>query len=704
MALTETEPVDDLDRLFDPDSVALVGASSDPEKLSGRPFRFLQEYGFDGDVYLVNPSTDRIDGKRCYDSVSEIPAAVDLAMVLVPARLTTQMVEECGRNDIPYAMLIASGYAETGAEGEKLEAELLETARENGVRLVGPNSEGMINLVDTVPLSFSSILKRDDLEPGGVSFVTQSGAFGGALFQLSQNMGIGTSKWISTGNETDITTLDYLEYLVDDPETDLIVTYIESLEDGRRLLDIGRRAAENGTAILSMRAGVSPEGKEAAASHTGSIATGDEIYDAVFRQAGITRIWSVDEFVDAISAFDALPQTAYPRFGADGEGLGVISMSGGAAVLIADTAHRKEVPLATLTEATRETIREEIPAYGSETNPVDVTAAAVSDPEVFNTCIGAVLSDPNVSGLLIQFGNSGGDIVEGFKDDLLRLREESGQAMATIFTGNPPVPETAAELRNGGILVYEDPVRSVQTMKNLTSRSRFLDRYRSGAKTAIADGVDADVDFASREPLATDEWSATVDAFESIGVPFAESSTARTAEEAVAAADEIGYPVVLKLDPLRTEHKSERGGVKPGLETPSEVREAFETLSEIADGPVVVQEMIDGSEAIVGVVDDPDFGPVLLIGAGGVFVELFDEFEYRALPVSAEEAREMIEQTPLDTLLSGFRNRPPGDVDALAAAVAAVSDAYCRYDVDELEINPLIVSEEGAFAVDLLVD
>lgn len=692
------QPGVDLERLFNPDSVVLVGASSNPQKLSGRPFRFLQEYAYDGDVYLVNPSTETIDGKPCYDSVTQLPEAVDLAMVLVPAQLTTAVVEECGRKGIPYAMLIASGYSETGDDGAALEEELLCTAREHGVRLVGPNSEGMINLTDTVPLSFSSILKRDDLRAGNVSFVTQSGAFGGALFQLSQNLGIGASKWISTGNESDITTIDYLDYLVDDPETDVIVTYIEGIEEGRRLLDIGRRAAENETNIIAMRVGTSPEGEKAAASHTGSIATEDDIYEAVFRQIGVTRVWSVDEFVDAITAFDSVPSAAYPRAD-DDNGLGVISMSGGAAVLLADTFHRLDLPLATLSRSTQDTIRSEIPAYGSETNPVDVTAAAISDPEVFNTCIRSVLEDQNVSGLIVQFGNSGGDIVESFKDDLLSLRQQSGQVMATVFTGNTPHPKTVRELRDGGILVFEDPVRSVRTMKNLSDRRTFLDRQRDGGCVNPES-----VDFGSRIPLTTGDWETVVDTFESEGIRFAESATAGTVDEAIESAEGIGYPLVMKLNPLETEHKSELDGVKTGLQTPAEVRKAFESLSAVAEGPVIVQEMAQGTEVIVGVIDDPDFGPMMMVGPGGVFVELFDEFAYRALPVSKRDARRMIERTPLTKLLSGFRNRPEGDVDALADAVAGVSRAYCRYDLDELEINPIIVTEHDAVAVDLLFD
>jgi len=686
----------ELDRLFDPDAIALVGASTDPGKLAGRPLRFLLEYGFEGDLYPVNPNATEIADTRCYDSLAAVPEPVDVAMVLLPAESALEAVADCGEADVPFAVVIASGFSETGADGEALEAELVETAREAGVRLVGPNSEGLLNLSDDVAMSFSSILKRDDLTDGSVSFVTQSGAFGGAMFQLSQNRDIGTSKWISTGNESDLTTVDYLEYLVEDPDTDTVVTYVEGIDDGRRLRKVGHRAAATDTDIIAIRVGVSPEGEVAAASHTGSVATTDDVYQAVFESTGITRVHSVDEFVDAITAFATVPSEAYPRAGGD-NGLGVISISGGAAVLIADTCYRLDCSLAELSTTTRETVAAEIPPYGSETNPVDVTAAAISDPTVFNTCIGAVVEDENVSGLVVQFGNSGGEMIEDFKQDLLSVRAGSGTAVATVFTGNPPVESTVAELEAGGILVFEDPVRAVRTMGNLAQRAEFLDE-----RAARLDGPA--VDFDGREALsAADDWAATVGALAAEGIPFAESTVVDSADAAVDAAAAVGYPVVLKLNPLATAHKSEVGGVKTDIGDADAVRAAYRDLAE-TDEEVVVQRAVDGVEVLVGVTEDPDFGPVMLTGPGGVFVELFEEFAYRQLPVTATEAREMLAETATRRLLDGFRGRPPADTDALAETMAAVSRAYCRYDVTELELNPVVVNEDGAIAVDLLLE
>jgi len=684
-----------LSRLFDPDAIALVGASADPDKLSGRPYRFLRDHGYDGDLYLVNPNRDQIDGRQCYDAVGDLPATPDVALVLVPASVAPDVVEECGDHGVEFAIVVASGFAETGDRGRERQERLRSAARDGGVRLVGPNSEGFLNLRAGVAASFSSICKRDELLPGGIGFVTQSGAFGGALFQLTQDRGLGASTWISTGNEVDVDTLEVLAYLVEDPYTDVVVTYVESLTRGRRLREIGRRAAETGTRIVAMRVGASERGRRAAESHTGSVASDDQIYDAVFRQSGVLRVRSTDEVVDLVTALTRIPDGVTPD---PGGGLGVVSMSGGAAVLIADTADRLGVPLADLDVATVDAVDEEIPSYGSATNPLDVTAAAISDHAVFDRCIRTVAGDGSVEGLLVQFGNSGREVVETFQENLVSLRREAGMPILTVFTGSRPRPETAAALCEAGVLVFEDPVRAVRTYGGLHRRGEVLERV---ARDPASDSATLPAN--DRDPLPTDDWQTLESALADAGLPFARTRRVADGDAAVAVADDLGYPVVLKGDPLEVAHKTEEDGVETDV-GPDDVREAFDRLD--ATGvPVVVQETVGGIETIAGVVEDDDFGPVLLFGPGGIFVELFgdDAFAYRALPVDEPTAARMIAETPVDRLLDGFRGTS-GDRDALAAALSGIASVYERYDLESFECNPLVVTGDSAVAVDLLVE
>lgn len=674
-----------LRRLFVPERIAVVGASTDPDSLTGRPHRFLADHGYPGEVYLVNPNHERIDGERCYDTVTDLPEVPDLALVLVPARVAPEVVRECGDHGIEFALIIASGFSESGHV--ERESDLRAAAEAVGVRLVGPNSEGFLNLPDRVAATFSSLCKRDDLRPGPVSITSQSGAFGGAILQLFQNREVRTSTWVSTGNEIDLDTIDYLAHLVDDGGTDVVVSYVESLDDGRRLLEVGRRAARTGTDLVAMQVGASERGEVAAASHTGSVASSDAVYDAVLEQAGVRRVRSVDELLDVTEAFVRLPDAARPD---PTGGLAVVSMSGGAAVLIADAAVDHGLRFAEFGEETTDIVEDIIPEYGSVRNPLDVTAAAIADHEVFRWCITTVADDPDANALLVQFSNSGREVVESVKDDLIDLRESRDLPVVCVFTGSVPREATYRELTERGLLLFEDPVRAVRTCAHLQGRAQAVDRLRASGPVAAPHGerpLPGDVD-ALADRLA--EYGAPLVATHSIDIPTA----------AVEAAETVGYPVVVKADPLRVAHKTETGGVHR-CEDGAAVRTALESVGT----PAVVQPVRTGVEALVGIREDDDFGPVLTLGAGGVLVELFEDdwFAHRAVPVTEEQAREMIRETPLERLLGGYRGQS-GDPDALARFVAGLSACYCGHSVRELECNPVVVTNDDAVAVDVLVE
>jgi acyl-CoA synthetase (NDP forming) len=684
------------DRLFEPEAIALVGASADPNKLSGRPYRYLQKFGYEGEIHLVNPGRDEIDGRPCFDSVTDIPGSVDVALVLVPARLTADVVAECGEADIPFASVIASGFREVGEEGAEMETELREAAERAGVRLIGPNSEGFVTPPANVAATFSSICKRDEFLAGPVGFVSQSGAFGGAIFQLVQNEGVGASKWITTGNEADVDTLELIDYLVDDPNTDVVAAYVESLEDGRRLLDIGQRAAETDTTIVAIRVGASAQGREATESHTGSVASDDAIYSAVFDASGVVRVETVDGFVDSLSAFAAVD---VGRYGEPADGVGVVSISGGAAALIADTCARLDLPIANLTSDTENAIADRIPPYGSPTNPVDVTASAVGQPELFAECVEAVGRDPGVDCVLFQFGNSGRETIEASEEAIAALVEDYDLPVATVFTGAEPDPETVDRLADRGVLSFSDPARALSVLKQLRDRAAF----GHDARGQPADQYALPAERRSFEPETWDDIAGLLDEFD---VPTARSSLVDSADAAVDLAATFDGPAVLKLDPVAIPHKSELGGVATGLETEAEVRAAYDRLAAIdVDAGVLCQASVDGVELIAGVVEDDDFGPVLMFGPGGVFVELFDDaFAYRPLPVTAADARELIDESAAARLLDGYRDYPPVDVDSLVSLLVSVSELYANVDVAELEFNPVIGTADGCVAVDALVE
>lgn len=676
-------PSASLEKLFAPQSVALVGASGDPNKLSGRPHRYMERLGYEGELYLVNPKRETIDGHICYDSLDDLPGPVDLALVLVPADVSPSVIRDCGANDVPFALVIASGFSEAGEAGSGDESELLRAAEEGDVNLVGPNSEGLVNVGEKLGASFSSILKRDDLTAGDVAIVSQSGAFGGALFQVLQDEGEGVGIWLSTGNDADLTTLDYLSYLVDDPGTDVVVTYVESFDRGEGVLELGRRAAETDTDLVVINAGSSDRGQEAAASHTGSVASSHDVYDSVLRAAGAARTSGVEDTLDAVRALRTVPRS---RRATEDERLGVLSVSGGAAVLVADAADRVGLPLATFTESTRETVGEHIPAYGSETNPVDVTGAVIGDPAVFAGCVRAVAADAEVGPVLLQFGNSGDETIEACKEDLLAIPGDLDCPVAAVFTGAQPDQDTVRELAESGVLVFRDPVRAVEALALLRETApRTVDREPASVR-----GISP-----------TDDVGEILVALRDAGVDVADTVRVDDADEAVAAAEQLGYPVVAKLDPAVVKHKTEHDGVRVGLEDAEAVRSAYRYLANV--GPVIVQDQATGVEVNVGFIEDSDVGPVLSVGPGGEFVELLDEQAYRPLPLDRETALDALAETRLDDLLDGFRGAPAVDRAVLADLLVVASDCFLASDVDALELNPVVATPERAIAVDVLV-
>ena len=681
MVWTEDDP--DLDRLFDPRAVAFVGASADPKKLSGRPHRYMEQLEYEGETYLVNPSRDEIDGRRCYDSLDVVPGPVDLAMVLVPAGVAPSVLEDCGRNDVPFALVIASGFSGAGDDGAGDENALLTAAREGGVRLVGPNSEGLVAMGPRLGASFSSILKRDDLSDSDVAVVRQSGAFGGALFQVLLDEGVGVGTWLSTGNERDLTTTEYLAHLIEDDATSVVVVHAESLDHGDRLPALGRRAAETGTDLVVINAGASERGRATAASHTGSVASEADRYEAALRAAGAARVHGVDDTVDMARALRTVPRDRRPT----GEGgIGVLSVSGGAGVLIADAAERAGLPLATFTAETRERIADAIPPYVSAENPVDIIGAVIGEPDVFTDRVRTVAEDSGVGSVLLQFSNSDDETVEACKEDLLALPSALNCAVAAVFTGAQPAPETAKELADAGVLTFRDPVRAVETLATLTeTHPRTVDR-----EPAAVPGVTPD-----------DDVDAVLDALAGADVDVVETVAVDDADDAVVAVESLGYPVVYKLDPTELHHKTEVDGVRVGLADAAAVRDAYRELA--AEGPVVVQRQVDSVEVHVGVVDDPDVGPTLTVGPGREFVEVFEDRAYRRLPLDREAGLAALEELPLSTLLSGYRGAPAADREALADLLVAVSDCFLASDCGMLEPNPMVATPDGAVAIDVLV-
>jgi len=689
--------------LFEPRSVAIYGASSDPRKIGGRPLDFLKRSGFAGALYPINPKTAQIQGLPAFASLAAAPGPVDLAVIAVPAPAVVAAVEDCTRHGVRGAVILSSGFAEAGGEGVQWQQRLAEIARESGMRIVGPNCLGIINAGVGLLATFSPTAADSGLTRGGVSVVSQSGAFGGYCLGLLRQRGIGLNLWITTGNQSDVDFADCVEHFVDDPATRVIVGYLEGATDGHRLIATLERAQRCGKPVVVMKVGSSEAGAAAAASHTASLAGADAVYEGVFRQYGVYRARTIDELFDVAYACS----TARSR--PAGDRLGLVTISGGVGVLMADAAAPLGLDVAPMPDDAQRELKALLPFAGTR-NPVDTTAHILNDMSLFQKNLELVLERGNYDQLIVFLSTVG--LVPGISLELIaQLRHVLARfpdRLVTISTLSDPSVRKLYEAE--GMMVFDDPARAVRVAAALRHFARVATRAGSGAPAPELPHGALPVPSTAVNEVAAKALLA------SAGIPVVRELVAATADAAAGSADEIGYPVVLKIASADIAHKSEIGGVIVGLRDEAQVRAAFGTLMQRAehhaprarlDGVVVARMAGQGVETILGVVRDPVFGPVVMFGLGGVFVEAFKDVAFRVAPFGVDEARAMINEVKGRILLTGLRGQPPSDENALADAIAALSvyAAHHEADIESIDINPFVVlaQGQGGLALDALI-
>ena len=698
----------DLKNLFHPRSVALIGASTEQNKLSGRPFRFFREYGYAGNVYPVNPKYPEIAGVPCFAKLSDIPGEVDLAVITLPATAVPEALAECGAKGVKAAAIISSGFAEVGGEGIRLQDELQRIALENGIAVCGPNCSGFVYFPERVTATFSVGLDGGFPEAGPAAFISQSGALSSYILGAAKERGLAFRYWITTGNECVLSFTDYLQYVLEDPEVRLVLGYLEDARDGQAFQAAARRALALDKPLIILKAGRSEAGAKASVSHTGSLAGADEVYQAVFSQNGVLRADSLDELFD----FALLAQAPRrPR----GRRVQVVSISGAAGILMADVGSELGLEFSDLSPATKDELRKIMPPFASITNPMDVTAEAVARPGLLTQAAEVILTDPNVDNLVMFFG-----IVPGAHERLATgiAQVARGTDKLVMMTWFPlPRADIWMSLARAGVPVFPEPARGIRALGKMAqyvaARERSFSRHTAAIESSsgLESSVKKILDHAKnqgRNALSEVEAKSLLKA---LGLTVPRGGLARSAAEARSVANSIGGPVALKASSPDLLHKTEAGVIRLGVESPEEVERAFEEIVAKAkkwdpqarlDG-VLVEEMIGGDtrEVIVGARQDLRFGPIVTFGLGGVFVEAIRDFAVWPAPLSLDEAREMIRRIRGYRILTAFRGRPAADLEALAQVLCQVGQFACawRERIGELEINPLFVLPEGSGVV-----
>ncbi|HET8613948.1 MAG TPA: acetate--CoA ligase family protein [Actinomycetales bacterium] len=675
----------DLSVLWDASAIAVVGATDRAGALGRMPVEHLQRYGYAGRIVPVNPKGGTVCGIPAVTDLTEATAAgrVDLALVMVPAAATADVVREAGRAGIGVCVVMSSGFAETGEEGQARQDELLRVAAESGVRLVGPNCIGSVGFGNGQVATFSPLFGAEHvpITSGRLGFATQSGALGYGAVSLALERGLGLAAAVNTGNEADVGALEVLEALADDASTDALIGYVEALGDGERL----RRIAASGKPLALLKAGSSEAGSRAAASHTGALATSDRVVDDVLRQLGVARAHDVDELLDLADALLTPRRPAGPR-------VAVVTTSGGSGILAADAIEQHGLRLATLSEATREALDEIVPAFGATANPVDVTATVMSDPTLFDRSLDLIAGDDGVDAVVACFCVLTGTQVMGIVESLQRVAERTGKPVVVTRTGADFLaPDATAALRAARLPAYPTPGRAVRALAAswLTTRPRTKPLQQK--------------QFA--RPTRTDEPGLKAWLRDS-GVAVPPGRLVGGAAAAAEAVREVGGLAVVKAVVPGLLHKTEAGGVALGV-TPESAGDAFDRMAALGAATpgsgVLVEQMAQRDhafEVLVGVAPSP-LGPVLSLAAGGVLTEVLRDASFRLLPLAEGDAASMVDGLRSAPLLRGHRGAPMLDEEGLVQLLETVSAlALTLPDGASLDLNPVLVTTDGCVVLD----
>ncbi len=675
-----------LEPLLSPRSIAMIGASADPGRIGGMPLELLTRFGYEGGIYPVNPKYREVFGLPCWPDIESVPVAVDLAVLAISAAEVTPMLRRCHARGVRAAIVYAAGFAEAGGDGLRLQEELEAFAAESGMAVAGPNCMGFANLNTHAYTAFASVFKTAPVQDGkgSVSLLTQSGNVCAAVYAIARKLGLPFSHFINTGNEACLDFSQYLEYLANDPSTQIVLGYIEQLRDGERFVRACQALERQGKLLIALKAGDTEKGAQAVRSHTSALAGDRRVYAAAFRQLNVIEATDFAQMAH-------LAKLATLRHRSAGKRVAVVTMSGALGAILADKFIGAGLELPDLPGDLQEVLRNGIPDYGMVGNPVDVTGNVVNDPDFVRTVLQALATTNAIDAVVVY---APGYMLDRMAPALGEVARGHQRLFVAIDTGQAQSRDT---LRDAEVAVFDDLGQAVSA---LAPYLLWCDA-RAGKRNAAAP-----LPMVAQAPaLPCNEIEARryVAAF---GLPPGHAGAAVTAQQAVAQARALGYPVVLKILSPDIAHKTEAGGVALNLNDDAAVARAYEAVTQAAavaqpsariDG-VMVQRMERGvAEIIVGATRDPVFGPVLTVGLGGVLTELYHDTSHRLLPVDEEIALQMLRELKAFPLLDGYRGKPRADVVAACRAIVAVGNALLAAPphVAEIEVNPLQIKEAG---------
>jgi len=690
--------IKNVEPIMNPRSIAVVGATNRRGSVGLAVFHNILSGGFQGVLYPVNPKAKSIQSVKAYPKMAEIPDEVDLAVIIVPAEVVCSVMEEAGQKQVKGAIVISAGFKEVGGRGVELENCVKEVVKKYDIRLVGPNCLGVINNNENVHMNASFATKMP--KAGNIAFISQSGALCTAVLDYAEGRNIGFSKFVSFGNKADVNEIDLLRYLKDDPDTDVILMYLEDITAGRAFLETAREITwQAHKPMLAVKSGRSAEGARAAASHTGSMVGFDSAYDAIFRQSGILRVEGIDELFNQAIAFAKQP---IPK----GNRIAIVTNAGGPGIMATDAAIRHSLKIANFSEETKRKLKNELPPTASIQNPVDVIGDATH--ERYEAAIRDILVDENVDGAIVILSPQAMTDILETAEIVPHVLEGIDKPVLCSFMGIVDVSEGIRYLEKHGIPNYAFPEAAVRAMASMAFYGNLLSLERRQVRRVAADRDTATVVIKKKLNGKDKYYMSEKEANEILqcyGFPVLKSVLVKDLSQVDEAVEEFVFPVAMKISSPDIVHKFDMGGVRLKIKTKEEAREAFEEIIENAkkfnpsakvDGVIIERMAKGGVEVILGAVRDPKFGPICMFGLGGTLVEAMKDVTFRLAPMWEISAEIMIQSIKAYRVLTGVRGAPPCDIDGIKDCILRLSQMVAEHsEIAELDINPLIVYPQG---------
>ncbi len=689
----------DLSYLLNPKSVAIIGASDDATRIGGKPIYYMLKQGYRGEIFPVNPKRETVQGIKAYAKIEDLPQTPDMAIVAVPGAAVLETVEALAKKGTGGAILFSAGFAEIGSEGAKLQDQVVAAARQTGMRLLGPNSLGMVNPNINFYGSFATGLELGFPEPGHVGIVSQSGAYGAHLMTVAVAAGIGLSAMVMTGNEADLTLGDMVNMMVDDPATHVIALYSEGVREADHLVEALQRARAKRKPVVIMKVGQSALGQTAAMSHTASIAGDDRVFEAVMQELGVIRAQTTEQMLDIARL---ATRGIYPAQNS----LGVLTVSGGAGVIISDAAAAAGLPMPAMPQAAQKRLLDLLP-FASPINPVDTTAQLLNDMSLVRAFTDSLVQDggyPSILGF-VTYTATAQSTAERLRPELKAIAQKYPDRLFVLSALGPT--EKLRGYEEDGFTVFEDPSRAVAAIAAMGRYGQAFDRPASEPAPSVGE-----VKLPTENPSEAHAKTLLAAA----GIAVAPEQVCTSADQAVASAASIGEPVVLKIVSPDILHKTEIGGVLLDIQGEQAIRQGYDTLIERArqaapqariEGVLVAKQLQGGVQCILGIHRDPVFGPMAVFGLGGIFVEILDDVVLRRCPFGKDVALEMIKSIKAAPLLLGARGQPKADLDALATMLSRLSAfaSAAGPRLESIDLNPVFVLPEGqgAWAADAVI-